>query len=128
MISLFLFHSSLFYEQAVKANLPARLARSAKEGGGWVMAGEWETSRLGDCVTHQKGFAFKSADYRPSGHPIVGVLNFTDRSIVMAECSYLDHDAVQQYEAYKLSPRDALLPRLLSGKISAILATKEDIA
>jgi len=92
------------------------------------MAGEWETSRLGDCVTHQKGFAFKSADYRPSGHPIVRVLNFTDRSIVMAECSYLDHDAVQQYEAYKLSPRDALLSRLLSGKISAILATKQDIA
>jgi type I restriction enzyme S subunit len=73
------------------------------------MAGEWETSRLGDCVTHQKGFAFKSADYRPSGHPIVRVSNFTDRSIEMAECSYLDHDAVLQYEAYKLRPRDAVI-------------------
>lgn len=73
------------------------------------MAGEWETSRLGDYVTHQKGFAFKSADYRPSGHPIVRVSNFTDRSIDMAECSYLDHDAVQQYEAYKLRHRDAVI-------------------
>ena len=73
------------------------------------MAGEWETSRLGDSVTHQKGFAFKSADYRPNGHPIVRVSNFTDRSIDMAECSYLDHDAVQQYEAYKLRPRDAVI-------------------
>jgi type I restriction enzyme S subunit len=73
------------------------------------MASEWETSRLGDCVTHQKGFAFKSADYRPGGHPIVRVSNFTDRSIDMAECSYLDHDAVQQYEAYKLRHRDAVI-------------------
>ena len=73
------------------------------------MADEWETSRLGDCVTHQKGFTFKSADYRPSGHPIVRVSNFTDRSIDMAECSHLDHDAVQQYEAYKLRHRDAVI-------------------
>ncbi len=73
------------------------------------MAGEWETSRLGDCVTHQKGFAFKSADYRPSGHPIIRVSNFTDRSIDIAECSYLDHGAVQQHEAYKLRHRDAVI-------------------
>ena len=73
------------------------------------MAGEWETARLGDHVTHQKGFAFKSAEYRPSGHPIVRVSNFTDRSIDMAECSYLDHDTVQQYEAYKLKHRDAVI-------------------
>lgn len=73
------------------------------------MTGEWEISRLGDCVTHQKGFAFKSADYRPSGHPIVRVSNFTDRSIDMAECIYLDSDAVQQYEVYKLRTRDAVI-------------------
>ena len=73
------------------------------------MAGEWETARLGDCVTYQKGFAFKSAEYRPNGYPIVRVSNFTDRSIDMAECSYLDHNTVQQYEAYKLRHRDAVI-------------------
>ncbi len=73
------------------------------------MAGEWKISRLGNCVTHQKGFAFKSSDYRPSGHPIIRVSNFTDRSIDMAECSYLDHDTVQQYEDYKLRHRDAVI-------------------
>jgi type I restriction enzyme S subunit len=73
------------------------------------MVGDWKTSRLGDCVTHQKGFAFRSADYRPIGHPIVRVSNFTDRSIDMAECSYLEHEAVQQYEAYKLRYRDAVI-------------------
>ncbi len=73
------------------------------------MKGEWETSRLVDCVTYQKGFAFKSADYRPSGHPIVRVSNFTDRSIDMADCSCLDYDAVQEYNAYKLRHRDAVI-------------------
>ncbi|HLP00107.1 MAG TPA: restriction endonuclease subunit S, partial [Fimbriimonas sp.] len=65
--------------------------------------------RLVDCVTYQKGFAFKSADYRPSGHPIVRVSNFTDRSIDMADCSCLDYDAVQEYNAYKLRHRDAVI-------------------
>jgi type I restriction enzyme S subunit len=73
------------------------------------MTGEWETSRLGDLVAHQKGFAFKSAEYRSSGHPIVRVSNFTDRSIDMAECSYLSPESVAQYEAYKLKHRDAVI-------------------
>jgi len=73
------------------------------------MASEWETTHLGNSVTHQKGFAFKSADYRPSGHPIVRVSNFTDRSIDLAECSYLDHEAVQQYDAFKLRHRDTVI-------------------
>lgn len=70
---------------------------------------EWEEFKLGDLVTHQKGFAFKSADYRLSGHPIVRVSNFTDRSINMVGCSYLNSKNVSQYEAYKLQHRDVVI-------------------
>ena len=73
------------------------------------MADDWETTRLGDLVTHQKGFAFKSTDYRLSGHPIVRVSNFTDRSIDMAECSYLSPSAVPLYKGYRLRHRDAVI-------------------
>lgn len=73
------------------------------------MGGEWRKARLGDLVAYQKGFAFKSSDYRTSGHPIVRVSNFTDRSINMAECSYLSPYDVSQYSAYELNYRDVVL-------------------
>jgi type I restriction enzyme S subunit len=73
------------------------------------MGSEVATSHLGDFVAHQKGFAFKSSDYRANGHPIVRVSNFTDRSIDMTDCSYLHPDAVSQYEAYKLRRCDAVI-------------------
>jgi len=73
------------------------------------MAGEWAMSRLGDFVVYQKGFAFKSADYLATGHPIVRVSNFTDRSIDMVECCFLNPDCISQYEAYKLSYRDTVV-------------------
>src|SRR5438552_2543959 len=73
------------------------------------MGTEWKVTRLGSLVRHQKGFAFKSSEYRSTGHPIVRVSNFTDRSIDMRDCSYLDFSAVSQYEAYKLQHGDAVI-------------------
>jgi type I restriction enzyme, S subunit len=70
---------------------------------------DWKTLHLGDCVTYQKGFPFKSADYRTSGHPIVRVSNFSDRSIDLSECTHLSHDEAPQYEAYELRFLDVVI-------------------
>lgn len=51
--------------------------------------GEWKEIKLGDLVTHQKGFAFKSCEYKTKGHPIVRVSNFTERSINIFDCNYI---------------------------------------
>src|SRR5205814_5402368 len=73
------------------------------------MVANWKPMRLGSVVSHQKGFAFKSGDYQSSGYPIVRVSNFTDRSIDMSDCNYLDASAASQYEGYKLRHGDAVV-------------------
>jgi type I restriction enzyme S subunit len=73
------------------------------------MVAEWHAALLGDLVTHQKGFAFKSSEYQPQGHPIVRVSNFTDRSINMADCNYLNPESVRQYSEFVLSPGDVVI-------------------
>jgi type I restriction enzyme S subunit len=82
------------------------------------MVADWKPMRLGSLVSHQKGFAFKSADYRSSGYPIVRVSNFTDRSIDMSDCSYLDASSASQYEAYKLRHGDAVVATVGSWPIN----------
>jgi len=69
----------------------------------------WATRKLGDLVEHQKGFAFKSSEYQPSGHPIVRVTNFTDRSIDMRGCNYLPFSDIKKYKAFSLCFGDVVI-------------------
>ena len=62
---------------------------------------------LGDIVTHQKGFAFKSIDYVDSGVPVVRVSNFTNDSISTTDLKYvtetvslLNHTITHNFEAF----------------------------
>ncbi|MBA4502990.1 restriction endonuclease subunit S [Marinobacterium marinum] len=51
---------------------------------------------LGDIISHQKGFAFKSKDYLNEGHPVVRVSNFTADSISLDDLKFVgDEVAVQ---------------------------------
>jgi type I restriction enzyme, S subunit len=71
--------------------------------------GKWSRTLLGDVVIHQKGFAFKSSDYRSSGDPIVRVSNFTDRSINMAACNFLQPENLAQYSDFIIRTGDTVI-------------------
>ena len=73
------------------------------------MAGEWAGHRLGDLVSHQKGHAFKSKDYREKGHGIVRVSDFTDRSVDIDSCNYLDQELAHNYDAVALKHGDVVI-------------------
>ncbi|MFO7831011.1 MAG: restriction endonuclease subunit S [Desulfuromonadaceae bacterium] len=73
------------------------------------MGGEWQTVRLGDLVSHHKGFAFKSKDYRDSGHPVVRVSNFTGRSIDISGLKYLSENLASQFKDYELKTGDVVI-------------------
>jgi type I restriction enzyme S subunit len=47
---------------------------------------EWKENRLGDVITHFKGYAFKSSQYSTKGVPIVKVTNLTNNSIDLSSC------------------------------------------
>ncbi|MEK6301137.1 MAG: restriction endonuclease subunit S [Acidobacteriota bacterium] len=74
-----------------------------------MAAAKWEAGILGNFVRHQKGFAFKSSEYRPHGHPVVRVSNFTDRTINMADCNYIDSENISQYLNYALHTGDVVI-------------------
>ncbi|MCC7554709.1 MAG: restriction endonuclease subunit S [Methanoculleus marisnigri] len=65
--------------------------------------------RLGDYISHQKGYAFKSSEYLPSGHPIIRVSNFTDRSIDLNCCNYIDPSKSEIYKSFILREDDVVI-------------------
>ncbi len=69
----------------------------------------WHEAKLGDLIEHQKGFAFKSSEYEPAGHPVVRVSNFTDRSIDVSDCKYIAPSRVAEYKAFALKKDDVLI-------------------
>lgn len=70
---------------------------------------EWQETKLGDIVSHQKGNAFKSSEYEKSGHLIVRVSNFTDRGISSDELYFIHQSRVKEYERFSLKANDVII-------------------
>ena len=67
------------------------------------MTSNWQTVIIGDFLSHRKGFAFKSNQYKKEGRKVARVSNFTKRSINIDGCIcinekelYLSLDAEQR--------------------------------
>lgn len=64
---------------------------------------------LGELVTTQKGFAFKSAWFSQEGRKIVKVSNFSDNSVECSSLLCIPEDLAQKYERYRLATGDILI-------------------
>ena len=64
---------------------------------------------LGDHISTQKGFAFKSSWYTSKGKAIVKVTNFTDSSIEHRELSYIPESVAAKYSKYALEDGDVVI-------------------
>jgi type I restriction enzyme S subunit len=69
----------------------------------------WEIERLGNLINHKKGFAFQSDDYIEKGVPVVRVSDFTDKSIDINSCYYLDENQAKEYSQYQLITNDIII-------------------
>ena len=69
----------------------------------------WEVESLGDLIVHKKGFAFKSEDYVEKGVRIIRVSDFTDKSININNCFYLDEDKAKEHKQYLLKTHDIII-------------------
>lgn len=70
---------------------------------------DWEVNNLGSLIDYKKGFAFKSIDYKQSGVPIIRVSNFTDKSIDIENCYYLDELMAKELVQYELKTNDIII-------------------
>lgn len=69
----------------------------------------WEIGTLESLVEIKNGFAFKSADYRTRGVPVVRTKNFQEGSIVLNDVVFLSKDDAEDYEDFQLKKFDLLI-------------------
>ena len=64
---------------------------------------------LGDYISTQKGFAFKSTWFVNSGRKIVKVSDFTEDSISPTNLVKIPDDLAEQYSRYSLTVGDVVI-------------------
>lgn len=87
------------------------------------MVGEWKKVRLGDSVNIQRGYAFKSKDYREKGVFVLRVSNLTSSYSVSTENAvFVPETFLQEYKEYQLEEGDILLVMVgaTTGKIARV--------
>lgn len=70
---------------------------------------EWKEKELRELITHKKGFAFKSANYKDSGRLVVRVSDTTRNSIDINSCVKIDEIIASNYKDYELSIGDIII-------------------
>ncbi len=65
--------------------------------------------KLEEMAEFQKGFAFKSRDFKESGIKIVKVSNLTDESIDDSGCVHIDNELADNYKQYELNSDDIII-------------------
>jgi type I restriction enzyme, S subunit len=69
----------------------------------------WTRTKLGDQVSTQKGFAFKSKWYQVTGKPIVRVSDFTDDAVNSSKLVCIPETVASDYLKYELVAGDVVV-------------------
>jgi type I restriction enzyme, S subunit len=69
----------------------------------------WEIKNIGRIINYKKGNAFKSSEYTGTGAPIVKVSNFTENSIDLTNCNFIEQGSHDTYKAYSLNTSDIII-------------------
>lgn len=69
----------------------------------------WTKTTVGEIITTQKGFAFKSSKYVDKGVPIVRVSDYTLDSISDADLKYYPLEEKQNYLDFELHEKDVIV-------------------
>jgi type I restriction enzyme S subunit len=95
--------------------------------------GEWEEVTLGDVITHQKGYAFKSASYLSFGTRIIRISDTNIDSIHDNSPVFINEGSEGDLNSYKLTTGDIILstvgsrPHLLDSMVGkAVRIPKKD--
>lgn len=73
------------------------------------MPNNWKTYKLGELISYQKGFAFKSDWYKEKGELIVRISDTTSNSIDISSCHRVDKDKALELQRYKLEKDDIVI-------------------
>ncbi len=69
----------------------------------------FEVKTIGDYISHQKGFAFKSKWYQETGQIVVRVSDTTENSINKNSCNKIADEIANDYRKYELNTNDIII-------------------
>jgi type I restriction enzyme, S subunit len=73
------------------------------------MAGEWRAHKIGDLFELKPGFAFKGADFKLSGAPVIKIKNVKTGSVVLDDLSYVDEGFLEAKKNFIVRHGDILI-------------------
>ena len=88
-----------------------------------------EELTIGQLATFQKGFAFKSSDYKNRGIRVIKVANLNQQRFDDASCAFIDESIAKEYMRYELLANDIVIstvgswinnPDSVVGKVASI--------
>ena len=88
-----------------------------------------EELTIGQLATFQKGFAFKSSDYKNRGIRVIKVSNLNQQRFDDASCAFIDESIAKEYMRYELLANDIVIstvgswinnPDSVVGKVASI--------
>jgi type I restriction enzyme S subunit len=69
----------------------------------------WLVKKLGEMISHKKGFAFRSEWFQTSGVPVVKVTNFSDSSVDTRDLVYVNKKIADEKKDYILNGGDVVI-------------------
>ncbi len=69
----------------------------------------WKIGTLASLANFQNGYAFKSKDWRETGHPVVKIGDVKPGIIDFSGCSYIDSETTEGLSRFKLERGDLLV-------------------
>ncbi|CAM4322624.1 restriction endonuclease subunit S [Zobellia nedashkovskayae] len=69
----------------------------------------WQVKRIGELISHQKGYAFKSKWYQSKGKEIVRVSDTTHNSIDLSTCNKISNQKAEEFKKYNLKTNDVII-------------------
>ena len=107
---------AIYKQWFVDFEFPDDNGKPYKSNGGEMVESElgeipkgWEVENLGNLIEYKKGFAFKSEDYLNQGVPVIRVSDFTDKSIDITNCFYLNETKAKELYQYELKTNDIII-------------------
>lgn len=70
---------------------------------------EWEIGRLGDLISVQNGYAFKSSQWQEEGIPVVKIKNIAPPIISLKDVAFVNNDLKENLDRFLLRKGDYLI-------------------
>lgn len=88
----------------------------------------WREGTIGEIVSFQNGFAYKSSKFVDKGFPIIKIKNIGNNTVNVIDCDFIDEEYAKDTSRFKLRTGDLLIAMTGAtvGKVGYVAFTEKD--